>query len=860
MQIKGFQNILLNKNIILGLSEKCKISTRPSEYLGVIDVRRAKNAPQESTFLAPRDIMQTILDQAHDIILIVGMDSRILCANQAAVAAYGYSETEILSLTVNDLTSPESPPAAESQISSVHLRKNGECFPVEISTRRIQSAGENAVIYMLRDISPISSDKTALWQSEQKYYALNEELTAANEELTAANEELTAMNEELTATEETLRNQFDELSLKETEIRRQNLILSSFHSIALGLMNSKDLQEILNLIVTGATQLADTPHGFIYTYDASREIFRRTQGLGLYSGDIGREIPDDKGIVGVVRKTGQPVAINDYPGWRSHNPESVQFSSIQAVIQVPLKSDSQVIGTIGLAHCDAGKFFGPTELDVLSRFAAMASLALGNANLLESYRQELENHQQTEAALQKTQGDKQAIIDAIPDMMFVLDRNGVFLNYKASSDAFMVPPEIFMGKPVFAFFTPELALTIMSCLEKAFVTGTVQLFDYQIPRNGQTEYYEARIAVSGANEALAICRNVTERFLMEEQLKQLSLHDALTGCYNRAFFEEEMHRLEKARDSTAGLLICDVDGLKIINDSLGHAVGDMVLRKVAAILKDSFRSGDLIARIGGDEFAVLLSTNSSNAFDQGIIRIRNHVAENNTNNPLLPISLSIGFAVSQHSSLDMTSLFKKADDNMYREKLHQKNSSRNAIIQGLYKSLDERDFIADGHSDRMQGLLESFAGQLGLPKHKYADLRLFAHFHDIGKVGIPDNILFSRASLTEEEWAVMRQHCEIGHRIAMATPELSHIAGWIMRHQEWWNGGGYPIGLKGNGIPLECRMLAIVDAYDSMTHDRPYRKAMDYRNAVAELHRCAGTQFDPHLVDEFTKLLNGAAH
>ena len=823
-------------------------------------MRRAENAPQESTLPTSCDFARTILDQVRDIILVAGMDSRILYANSAARAAYGYSETEMLALCMNDLTHQHSFDKHSPFFRSVHLRKNGECFPVEINARQILFQETPVILNTIRDITANSPAETALWQSEQKYHALNSELTATNEELTATNEELTAINEELTATEETLRIQFDELLQKEAEISRQNLILSTFQNIALGLMNSTDLQEILKLIVSGATQLAGTPHGFIYTYDASAKVFYRTQGLGLYSGDIGREIPGDKGIVGVVNKTGQPVAINDYPGWRSNNPESVQFAEIQAVLQVPLKSDSQILGTIGLAYCEPGKYFGPAELDVLSRFAAMASLALGNALLLASYRQEIENHKMTEASLQKTQEEKQAIIDAIPDMMFVLDRNGVFLNYKSSTDAFLVPPEVFMGKPVFNFFTPELALTIMANLEKAFVTGTVQLFEYQLSRNDQTEYFEARITVSGPNEALAICRNVTERYLLEEQLKQLSLHDALTGCYNRAFFEEEMHRLEKARDSTAGLLICDVDGLKIINDSLGHAVGDKVLKRVAAILRDSFRAGDLIARIGGDEFAVLLSTNSSNAFEQGILRVKSHVAENNANNPLLPISLSIGFAVSQHLPLDMTTLFKTADDNMYREKLRQKNHSRNAIVQGLMKALDERDYIAGGHSDRMQALLESFARQLGLPKNKYADLRLFAHFHDIGKVGIPDNILFSRSSLSEEEWAIMRQHCEIGYRIAMATPELSHIAGWIMRHQEWWNGAGYPIGLKEKSIPLECRMLAIVDAFDSMTHDRPYRQAMDIQNAVRELKRCAGTQFDPHLVDEFSRLLNGASH
>ena len=157
--------------------------------------------------------------------------------------------------------------------------------------------------------------------------------------------------------------------------------------------------------------------------------------------------------------------------------------------------------------------------------------------------------------------------------------------------------------------------------------------------------------------------------------------------------------------------------------------------------------------------------------------------------------------------------------------------------------------------DRMQALLESFARQMGLPKNRYADLRLFAHFHDIGKVGIPDSILFKSGPLDAEEWTIMKQHCEIGHRIAMSTPDLAPIANWILKHQEWWNGKGYPIGLKREAIPLECRLLSIADAFDAMTNDRPYRKAVTASVALAELRRCSGTQFDPFLVEKFVEMI-----
>jgi len=342
---------------------------------------------------------------------------------------------------------------------------------------------------------------------------------------------------------------------------------------------------------------------------------------------------------------------------------------------------------------------------------------------------------------------------------------------------------------------------------------------------------------------------------MELQLEHLSLHDALTGLYNRAFFEEQMKRLEGVPGGQAGLIVCDVDGLKIINDTLGHNMGDRILKAVAETLKTSFRPGDLVARIGGDEFAVLLPANSAQVFEADCRRIRDKVDRYNAANPTVPISLSMGFAVSQDQPLDMNALFAEADNSMYREKLHRQKSARSAIVQALMKALEARDFITEGHGDRLQDLVESFGAAVGLPESSFADLRLLARFHDIGKVGIPDSILFKPGRLTEEEWVVMRQHCEIGYRIAKSAPDLAPIADWILKHQEWWNGKGYPLGLQGEDIPQECRMLAIADAFDAMTSDRPYRKAMNRDLAIAELQRCAGSQFDPKLVTTFAALV-----
>ncbi|MDK2821360.1 MAG: hypothetical protein PWP31_1325 [Clostridia bacterium] len=353
---------------------------------------------------------------------------------------------------------------------------------------------------------------------------------------------------------------------------------------------------------------------------------------------------------------------------------------------------------------------------------------------------------------------------------------------------------------------------------------------------------------------LKIVRDITERKLMEKRLRYYYYHDTLTGIYNRAFFEEKMCELEKSQSYPVGILVCDVDGLKLVNDTMGHSAGDKLLVDAAKIIKNSFRQSDFVARIGGDEFAVLLNNTYQN-LEKAYRRIKKAIQRYNLSNPELPISISVGFASTNNRYIKLSEVFKEADNNMYREKLFNGRSSRNAIVKSFKEMLDARDFITEGHVDRLKSLVERMGKSLGFYGQRINSMRLLAKFHDIGKIGIPDRILFKKGRLTPEEQKEMQRHCDIGHRIARSVPELSHIADLILKHHEWWNGKGYPLGLKGKEIPLECRVLAILDAYDAMTNDRPYRKAMPKKDVLKELERYAGIQFDPNLVEKFIKVI-----
>lgn len=378
---------------------------------------------------------------------------------------------------------------------------------------------------------------------------------------------------------------------------------------------------------------------------------------------------------------------------------------------------------------------------------------------------------------------------------------------------------------------------------------------------GETRYVHERCehiknSAGKIIRSIGMIQDVTERKQYENKLLYISLHDQLTGLYNRTYFEEELKRLTTSREYPISIISADLDGLKLINDTLGHSRGDDVLVACAKVLKRSLRQSDTLARIGGDEFAVILPKTDAETGEAVCSRIRENQGLFNHENSELPLSLSVGLATSNKQQEGaLYELLKIADAFMYRDKLHHRSSKRNQIVQALMTALSERDFISEGHADRVQKLSYELGVKTGLSSNQLADLALLAQVHDLGKVGIPDHILFKPGLLNKDEWEIMQMHPEKGYRIASSSPDLSTVAELILKHHEHWNGHGYPLGLEGEAIPVECRILNIVDAYDAMTNDRPYSRARSKSEAIEELQKCSGTQFDPRLVSSFIEII-----
>lgn len=275
--------------------------------------------------------------------------------------------------------------------------------------------------------------------------------------------------------------------------------------------------------------------------------------------------------------------------------------------------------------------------------------------------------------------------------------------------------------------------------------------------------------------------------------------------------------------------------------------------ETARLLDACIPADAVVARVGGDEFAVLLPKRTREETEAVCSGIKQAVDAYNTGN-VIPIQLSLGFAVAESNGTSPEELVVTADKWMYREKLRQAGTHRSQFINTLKEMLVARDYVTEGHVARVAKSTLALAKAAGLPMMQMADMELFAYFHDIGKVGVSDAILNKCGPLSSAERTEMQLHSEIGHRIASATDDLSGIADWILQHHERWDGQGYPWGAAGEQIPIQCRILAITDAYDAMTSNRPYRQAMSGAEALAELQRNAGTQFDPELVKIFATL------
>jgi len=349
---------------------------------------------------------------------------------------------------------------------------------------------------------------------------------------------------------------------------------------------------------------------------------------------------------------------------------------------------------------------------------------------------------------------------------------------------------------------------------------------------------------------LLIVVDVTEQKKTEEEIRYLRFHDQLTGLYNRDYFMEEIKRLDTKRQLPLTLIMVDINSLKLINDVYGHDRGDFLIKNAAEILENNLRDEDILARIGGDEFAIILPDTSKAKGKEIINRINKKCKEFDEKGII--ISLALGLATKEKTGQDVEEIFKIADDRMYKNKTTKSKKVREKIISNIKYNLKEKTNESKEHLTEMKNIAAKFSEKLNLDSSQKNKLLLLAETHDIGKVSLSTEFFQKDKKLTKSECKKLEEHTDYGYRICRSIPKLNSIAEEILSHHERWDGKGYPKGLKGQGIPYLARIIAIIDNYLFLKESNNQKED----TIIEKIKEKAGNELDPQLTKIFIDMLN----
>ena len=433
-------------------------------------------------------------------------------------------------------------------------------------------------------------------------------------------------------------------------------------------------------------------------------------------------------------------------------------------------------------------------------------------------------------------------------------------------------PYLWVTVYVFWFFPLQFALVHLGSIAAAFA-AVIAVEDPSFSPVAGWLVTIGTLLVTGV--LIAVVR--TRAAGLVASLTDAAHHDPLTGLQNRRGFEELFDsELERARRSNSifSLIVGDLDRFKRVNDAQGHGAGDEALRRVAEALRETKRSFDSAARVGGEEFAILAPDTDEHGAYILAERMRAEI-EQAFRNASVPLTVSFGIVSFPLHGQTADGLLQTGDQALYAAKRLGRNRSvissaevpgilaraphgrdgdhvELAMLLNLAEALDLRDSGNTTHCHRVARFAELTARELGLPPGAVERVRIAGILHDVGRVGVPDALFRKSGPLSEGEWAFVRSHPEVGARM-VETTEFEEIGDWIHSHHERPDGRGYPDGLVADDVPLEARILAVADAYEAMTSERPYRPALDPEGASLELRRGAGSQFDDRVVEAFLR-------
>lgn len=390
-------------------------------------------------------------------------------------------------------------------------------------------------------------------------------------------------------------------------------------------------------------------------------------------------------------------------------------------------------------------------------------------------------------------------------------------------------------------------------IQKA-LEGISHIDSIRVEDNGEKfleEHYAPIIEKGKIIGATIFSYEITDRKKYESSILYLSYNDALTGLYNRRFYSERIEELKDDMFNPVSVILCDINGLKIMNDAFGHTAGDDLLIEVSNLLKQIFSDKGYVCRIGGDEFVVFLPNTELHSAQYYIEKMKRSLEKKS----LHGMSISVSFGVSvKKTEDDIHDILRIVEEQMYKNKLFEVTSHRSESIKTILNTLHEKNPREEKHSKRVSEICIQIGRKLHMKSEELQLLKAISNLHDIGKIAIDEAILNKPGKLNDAEWEIIKRHPEIGYRIISTSPEYAEIAYDILSHHEKWDGTGYPRQIAGENIPIRARIISIADAYDAMVSERPYKIPRTHDEAIQEIKKHSGTQFDPNLVEIFCEL------
>ncbi len=455
------------------------------------------------------------------------------------------------------------------------------------------------------------------------------------------------------------------------------------------------------------------------------------------------------------------------------------------------------------------------------------------------------------------------IIDTLPNYIFYKDKDCRYIGYNKMWKSYYSDkdPNYFLGKSDLDIdiIPKELAIKFIEQDKEVMNSKEIKKETRKFIDEYGNEVIEETIKVPVINEdgdvwgLVGFSSDITEETKLKEKLLKLSYTDTLTEVYNRAFFEEKSKDLNREKYLPMGIIMGDVNGLKLINDTFGHLKGDELLKCTSKVMKNVTSEKDFIFRWGGDEFIILMP----NCNELQCEKVIKDILEESKNSKfdLIDMSISLGSSIKTSVDQDIYENIKEAEEKLYRQKFLQSKSIRSSVILSLNQSLHEKNVETEYHTNRLVEYARKIGIKLGFTTAQLDELELVTKLHDIGKIAISEEILLKPGKLTDEEFEIIKTHTEKGYRILQSSGELEHIAKSVLAHHERYDGKGYPLGLKEDEIPLSSRIVNVVDSYDAMISDRGYNKVKNKEEAINEIISCSGKQFDPNIASIFIEVL-----